>query len=101
MKYVVSEPRKACIRNALVQVATKLSSLLRREIVHVKETLAQRKQKYTTFGLETWLVELLLRLEDETAKGAEVRVSNAVELVTGNRPVAFDTFAMQNRAVWL
>jgi len=83
------------------EVATKLSSLLGREIVHVKETLAQRKQKYTTFGLETWLVELLLRLEDETAKGAEVRVSNAVELVTGNRPVAFDAFAMQNRAVWL
>ena len=101
MRYVVSEPRKVRIRIPLVQVAAKLSSLLRHEIVHVKETLEQRKQKYITYALETWLVELLLRLEDGTAKGAEVRVSNAVELVTGNRPTAFDAFAMQNRAVWL
>ena len=79
----------------------KLSDILGREIVHVKETLEQREQKYKTYGLEPWLVELLLRLEDDTARGAEVRVSNAVESVTGGVPMTFDAFVAQNRELWL
>lgn len=68
--------------------------------MHVKETLEQRKQRYMTYGLESWLVELLLSLEDETSKGGEVRVGNAVERVTGRIPMAFDVFVLQNRELW-
>lgn len=68
--------------------------------MHVKETLEQRQQKYMSYGLEPWLAKLLLSLEDETAKGSEVRVSNAVELVTGGIPMTFDAFLVQNRELW-
>ena len=83
-----------------MQIAKKLSSIIGREIVHVKETLEQRKQRYMTYGLDPWLVRLLLNLEDETAKGSEVRVSNAVERVTGGIPITFDAFVLQNRELW-
>ncbi|KAK2462629.1 hypothetical protein APHAL10511_005362 [Amanita phalloides] len=82
------------------EVAAKLSHVLGCEILHVKETHEERMRRYGEYGLEQGLAQLLAWLEDESAKGAEVRFSDAVEKVTGRPSLTFDAFAQRNKAIW-
>ncbi len=85
-----------------MQVAAKLSSVLGREILHVKVTREQVKQRYITNGLPQPLAEMLAWVEEQTAQGVgeNTNPSDAVERVTGRAPLTFDAFLEQNRAAW-
>ncbi|KAF8350275.1 hypothetical protein F5887DRAFT_1059428 [Amanita rubescens] len=84
------------------QVAAKLSNVLGREILHVKETRKQVKQRYITFGLDQSLAEMLAWFEEQTPQevGEDINLSDAVERATGRAPLTFDAFLEQNRAAW-
>jgi len=84
------------------QVAAKLSNVLGRDILHVKEAREQVKQRYITFGVQQSRAEMLAWLEERTAQGARENTnpSDAVERVTGKAPLTFDAFLEQNRAAW-
>ncbi len=40
-------------------------------------------------------------LETQSANGSEARLNDNVKQITGKDPVTFDTFAQENKAVWM
>jgi len=82
------------------QIAAKVSNVLGREILHVKETREQVKQRYIMFGLQESRAEILAWVEERTAQrvGENTNPSDAVERVTGKVPLTFNAFLEQNRA---
>jgi hypothetical protein len=83
-----------------VQIASKLSKHLGREIVHVKLSESERFKKYLDTGFPEFLARLLVSLEVGTARGMEDRLSDDVERVTGKPPQKFDDWVQENKAVW-
>lgn len=84
----------------VLQIAAKLSSCLGREVKHVKLTEEQRTQQLIGDGLPEHYAKFLTFLEVSAAQGAEDRMDDAVERVTGRPPQNFDAFAQQHMAAW-
>ena len=83
-----------------MQIATKFSTALEREIVHVKLSQEDRKQNLLSEGQPEDIAFLLAWVETQAAAGLEERLDDSVEKVTGRPPKSFDTFVKQNRATW-
>lgn len=83
-----------------MQIATKFSTALEREIVHVKLSEEDRKQNLLSEGQPEDIAFLLAWVETQMAAGLDERLDDSVEKVTGRPPKSFDTFVKQNRATW-
>jgi festuclavine dehydrogenase len=83
-----------------LQVASKLSKCLGREIVHVRLSEAERVQQYLSKGLPDFYAGFLTFLEVGSAGGMEERLNDDVEKVTGRPPQKFDDWVQENKAVW-
>jgi hypothetical protein len=83
-----------------MQLAEILSDCLGRKIEHVKLTGDQRVQRFLGFGMPEHYANFLTFLETSAAKGAEERMNDAVEELTGRPPQTFGSFAQQNKLVW-
>ncbi|MCJ1251585.1 hypothetical protein MMC30_008820 [Trapelia coarctata] len=82
------------------QVAEKISNALGRKVEHVKLTEEQRYQGLVSAGLSDYYAKFLTSLEVSALNGAEDRMNDVVEKVTGRPPRSFDGFAQENKAVW-
>lgn len=82
-------------------MAATLSSALGRKVEHVKLNEEQKFQSLVKVGVPEHFAKFLTYLEVSAAGGEEDRMNDAVEQVTGRPPKTFDTFAQENKAVWL
>lgn len=83
-----------------IQIASKLSTCLERQIEHVKLTEEQSAQTLIGRGLPEYHAKYLATLEVLTATGTEARTNDVVQKVTGQPAQTFDQFARENKAVW-
>lgn len=74
------------------QVANVLSDVLGRRITYVDVLEGQARQGMADAGLPNWLVEALLELYAVQKAGYAAEVSSAVELITGKKPITFQSF---------
>ena len=61
--------------------------------MHVKITKEQMSHSLVSHGLPKHLAKFLASIKAATANGAEERMNDVVEQVTGQPPKSFDTFA--------
>ena len=83
-----------------MQVAAKISTAINKPVEHVKLPKETMIGIYKDAGLPEHIAELLGFLEDVTAQGVEERTSDAVEKLTGRKPVTFDEFVKENAGLW-
>ncbi|OJD29741.1 agroclavine dehydrogenase [Diplodia corticola] len=81
-------------------IARKLSEVLGREIVNMKQSGEERKKALQGYGLPDHYADFLTELELTAARGGEAYEGNEVEKVTGRPPQTFDEFARKNKAKW-
>lgn len=85
---------------AVLQVATKISNALGRDIVHVKLSDEEVVKRYEASGLPEFMAKFLTFLEVETGKGMEERSDDSVERVTGRPALNFNSWVQQNKKKW-
>ncbi|KAJ6558113.1 hypothetical protein B0H19DRAFT_1149970 [Mycena capillaripes] len=81
-------------------VAEKLSEALGRKITHVRLTEEETLKRYQSLGMSEADAKFMTWLETNTAAGAEERMDDAVERITGRLPMTFDTWAEANKKCW-
>ena len=74
------------------EVASIFSDVLGRGIAYVDVSEGQARHGMTDAGLPGWLVTVLLELYALQKAGYGAEVSSAVELITGRRPINFESF---------
>ena len=65
-----------------------------KKINYVNITEADARQGMRAMGMNESFINTALELFDNYRKGYASRVSDAVELITGNKPISFAQFAM-------
>jgi festuclavine dehydrogenase len=68
--------------------------------VHHSLTQEQEEQRYHEIGIPVEFANFLAVLETGIKNGAESRVNNVVEAVTGHQPRKFRDFVEANKATW-
>ncbi|KAJ7215186.1 hypothetical protein C8J57DRAFT_1396959 [Mycena rebaudengoi] len=81
-------------------VAAKLSKALGRTITHVRLTEEETVKRYQDLGMSESAAQFMTWLETSTAAGAEERMDDAVERITGRPPATFDAWAEENKKLW-
>jgi uncharacterized protein YbjT (DUF2867 family) len=76
------------------QAAEILSSTAGKKINYVNIPKADARQEMRAMGMNESFINTALELFDNYRKGYASRVSDAVELITGNKPISFAQFAM-------
>jgi ergot alkaloid biosynthesis protein len=71
-----------------------------RPIKHLNATPARVRERMIAAGVPQDFAEILTALEEVIVAGAEDRVTDTVERVTGRPPSTFLQFAHENRTVW-
>ena len=88
---------------SFVQIASKFSSALGRKIEHVKVSPEERKQKMISIGHPEHFGDFIVFLDTFTKDQKEVREGKPrddVEKLTGKKPITFDEWLKENKAVW-
>ena len=83
-----------------MQVAAKFSSDLGREIEHVKPSEQERVQQFTSMHMQEQLAKFITSFELSTANGAEDRMNDVIETVTGRPPQKADAWVEENNTAW-
>lgn len=81
-------------------MATKLSTVLGREITHIRSPPEEIANRYTKFGMPSEFAQFMVWLETSTAAGAEERMNDNVEKATGKSPQSLDNWLLDNKATW-
>ncbi|KAL8731770.1 MAG: hypothetical protein Q9166_003217 [cf. Caloplaca sp. 2 TL-2023] len=79
------------------QVAEALSSVLGRQITHVKWTEDQICRRFVERGMDGSYAKVLSGMDTRIAQGEEQIQNHVVEEVTGRRPMTFKLFAEKNK----
>jgi len=82
------------------EVADQISRATRRTILHHRINSEGLAARYRSLGLDTVYAQTLAAMDLAIASGAEDRVTNCVEKLTGHRPSSFDEFVKTNTAIW-
>ncbi|KAI1214328.1 putative ergot alkaloid A [Annulohypoxylon truncatum] len=82
-------------------VATVLTSVLRRKITHVNLSKGELVKRLESTGMPTEDAEMLAEMDIAIKNGAEDRLNHVVEEVTGTLPLSFRDFAVREKEVWL
>ncbi|KAE8351817.1 agroclavine dehydrogenase [Aspergillus coremiiformis] len=83
------------------QIAAILTSLLGRKITHVQLSEAGMAQRLESTGMPTEDAQMLAGMDTLIKNGAEDRLNQVVEEVTGIPPQSFSDFAVQEKRTWL
>jgi uncharacterized protein YbjT (DUF2867 family) len=76
------------------QAADILSNTAGKKINYVNITEADARRGMKDMGTNEWFINIALELFDNYRKGYASQVSNAVESITGNKPMSFSQFAL-------
>ncbi|KAI5891577.1 NAD(P)-binding protein [Schizophyllum commune H4-8] len=90
------EPHLTC-----VQVAKIMSDILGRPITHVKVSKEEMQAKFIALGVPADYAPILAAMDVAISNGAEARLDDAVERVTGRLPKTFKAFAEEAKQAWL
>ena len=71
-----------------------------RPVLHVRLSVDALAARFEAIGIERGFAHILAGMDAAIAAGAEDRVSDAVERITGTMPMTFDAFAAQNVGAW-
>ncbi|AWH89268.1 ergot alkaloid biosynthesis protein [Limnobaculum parvum] len=82
-------------------VAKIISSAIGLKIDHIKLTEGGLTKRFVAQGMNENYARALASLDTMIAGGAETRLTNEVELLTGRTPKNLETFAREMRKVWL
>ncbi|KAI9702943.1 MAG: hypothetical protein M1836_008157 [Candelina mexicana] len=85
------------------EAAAKLSNGLGRQVQRIKVNESEKADIYIKHGapdIPEMHSRFLANLETKTANGGENEINDIVEKVTGKKPVTFDQFVAENKAVW-
>ncbi|KAK6953948.1 hypothetical protein Daesc_003910 [Daldinia eschscholtzii] len=82
-------------------VATILSSTLRRKITHVNLSEDELVKLFESTGMPVEDARMLAEMDSMVKNGVEERLNHVVEEVTGTPPVSFKDFAVRNRSAWV
>lgn len=82
------------------QVAHLLSETLGRDVVHRRLSEAELAKRHEQQGLPPEYAPVLAAMDTAISLGAEDRVTNEVQSITGRGPSSFLAFANAAREVW-
>ena len=82
------------------QAAEILSNTAGKKINYVNITEADTRRGMKDMGMNEWFINIALELFDNYRKGYASQVSDAVESITGNRPISFSQFTMDYAGVF-
>ena len=74
------------------QVAEILSCATGKKISYVNISEADARRRMKDIGLEEWFINITLEQADNYRRGYASQLSDAVELITGNKPISFAQF---------
>jgi uncharacterized protein YbjT (DUF2867 family) len=77
-----------------LQAAEILSNTAGKKINYVNITEADARRGMKDVGMNEWFINIALELFDNYRKGYASQVSDAVESITGNKPISFSQFTM-------
>jgi uncharacterized protein YbjT (DUF2867 family) len=75
------------------QVAEILSCATGKKISYVNISEADARRRMKDIGLEEWFINITLEQADNYRRGYASQLSDAVESITGNKPISFAQFA--------
>lgn len=81
-------------------VASMLCDALRRDVSHVNLTVEQLAERYQRQGMDTAYSQILAAMDEAIATGSEDKVTQHVEVLTGNRPTKFAEFVQRELKSW-
>ncbi|KAK3310647.1 uncharacterized protein B0T15DRAFT_564552 [Chaetomium strumarium] len=81
-------------------IATILSEVLGRRIVHVDLTAAGLEERFQSFGMPEDYSRMMSALDISIKNGAENRTNDVILAVTGSAPRKFKDFAESAKEVW-
>ena len=76
------------------QAAEILSNTAGKKINYVNIPEADARRGMNDMGMNEWFINIALELFDNYRKGYASQISDAVESITGNKPISFAQFAM-------
>ena len=76
------------------QAAEILSNAAGKKINYVNIPEADARRGMNDMGMNEWFINIALELFDNYRKGYASQISDAVESITGNKPISFAQFAM-------
>ncbi|KAI1801858.1 putative ergot alkaloid A [Daldinia bambusicola] len=82
-------------------VAEILTSVLQRKITHMNLSEKELAKMLECTGMPAEDAKMLADMDGLIRNGAEDRLNDVVEEVTGTRPVSFIDFAIRNREAWI
>ena len=83
------------------EVVRSISNVAGRPIRHVKLSFAEMSDRFEGFGLPADYAAILAGLDDAIAQGAENRITDEVELLSGHKPKNFGTFLNEYRSAFV
>lgn len=82
------------------EVAAAISDITGRNVRHEKRTADEMKAHFESFGIPSDFAAVLANLDASIAQGAEERITDEVERLTGEKPNNFAAFLQQNRSAF-
>ena len=82
------------------QVAERISDAVGRSIAHHRLSPNQLADRYRSLGLSSVHAEMLAAMDSAIAQGAEDRITECVEQLTGHRPITLQAFVRTNTSRW-
>jgi festuclavine dehydrogenase len=83
-----------------IQIASMLSDLLGRKIVHIDLSTTELVEHYIAAGIPSSYAKMLSSLDTSVKFGSENRTNDVVLSVTGVAPRPFREFLEEAKAVW-
>ena len=68
--------------------------------MHVKLSEEESIKQYQSTGMPEHVAKFMTSLEVLGASGAEDRMNDVVEKVTGSKPQTFDAWVQENKSLW-
>lgn len=81
-------------------IAQQLTCVLNKPVRHVNLSEALLAHRFIDAGMPQEYAQTLAAMDTAIAKGAEARLTDEVERITGRAPQRFADFARRNRHVW-
>ncbi|KAM0334521.1 hypothetical protein ACHAQA_001551 [Verticillium albo-atrum] len=82
-------------------VATILSDVLGRKIVHHDQTPRERRDMFISTGMPEGYAEMMVKLDVDIKNGSEERTNDVILTLTGKAPRKFRDMVEQRKEVWL
>ncbi len=82
------------------EVAKMISTAAGRPVAHHRLSIQELTARFETIGIPGGFAQALAGMDGAIAHGAEDRVTDTVEAVTGRKPRTFADFVGENRARW-